>query len=301
MNKGLRNRLILAGILLIIIFVVLFFIFRPHKTVLEGYPSSYFNRPKPEYTMSLNYTNDSVDVYSVNFKSKDFMDYKTLIYGLLFMPNNKKDVPGIVLLPGGGVGKESFITRSVEMANLGYAVLVIDQRGIGQTGGFYPSMDEDYGIFASGKEPIQHLSVYDALAAYDVLRNIKNIDSKNIAIAGESMGGRYAIIAAALEERLKGVIVISSSGFHFKNDNQPYTPYLLSIDPDNYISKISPRPVLMLQGDNDTIVKLEDANYTFNLAKEPKRLFIAEGCGHGYCEKMSDEFTADLTILFEKH
>jgi fermentation-respiration switch protein FrsA (DUF1100 family) len=113
------------------------------------------------------------------------------------------------------------------------------------------------------------------------------------------MGGRYALIATALDKRVVGVITISSSGFHIKEDSQPYTPYFLSIDPDNYISKISPRQVLMLQGDNDSIVSLEDAKYTFNLAKEPKKFFIAKGCGHGYCENMSEEFKKDLNVLFE--
>jgi len=299
MNKTLKKLLIFAGLLIIILFII-FFLISNHKYSMTGYSSSYFNRDAPDYKMSLNQTNGSVDIYSINFKSKDFLDYPAKIYGLLFIPQDKKDIPGIVMLPGGGVTKEGFTKRSLELANLGYAVLVIDQRGLGETGGPYPSMEEDYQIFASGKESIQHLSVYDALAAFDVLRDIKNIDDKNIAIAGESMGGRYAIIATALDERLKGVITISSSGFHIKEDSQPYTPYLLSIDPDKYISKISPRPVLMLQGDNDSVVKLEDARYTFNLAKEPKRFFIAEGCGHGYCEKMSDEFAKDLSILFEK-
>jgi fermentation-respiration switch protein FrsA (DUF1100 family) len=267
---------------------------------MTGYSSSYFNRDVPDYKMSLNQTNGSVDIYSLNFKSKDFLDYHALIYGLLFIPKDKKNIPGIVFLPGGGVTKEGFIKRGMELANLGYAILVLDQRGLGETGGPYPSIQEDYQIFASGKEPIQHLSVYDSLAAFDVLRDIKNIDDKNIAIVGESMGGRYAIIATVLDKRLKGVITISSAGFHFKDEDQPYTSYLLSIDPDNYIAKISPRPVLMLQGDNDSITSLEDAQYTFNLAKEPKRFFIAEGCGHGYCEKMSNEFKEDLSILFGK-
>jgi len=57
----------------------------------------------------------------------------------------------------------------------------------------------------------------------------------------------------------------------------------------------------MLQGDNDSTVKLEDGNYTFNIAKEPKRFFIADGCGHGYCEKMSNEFMEDIKILYGKY
>jgi uncharacterized protein len=299
MNKMLKKGLIFAALLVAISLIAFFLFFYHHKQLFTGYSVSYLERATPDYKMLLNSTIGSVEIYSINFKSKDFLDYKAIIYGLLFIPKNEKNIPGIVMLPGGGVAKEGFEKRAIELANLGYAVLVIDQRGIGETGGQYPSLEEDYKIFASGEESIQHLSVYDALAASDVLRDIKNVNHKNIAIIGESMGGRYAIIAAALDERLKGVIAISSSGFHFQNDSQPYTPYLLSIDPDNYISKISPRPVLMLQGDNDSIVKLEDAEYTFNLAKEPRRFFIAEGCGHGYCEKMSEEFKGDLKILFE--
>jgi hypothetical protein len=301
MNKRLKKWLILGSLLLIILLITFFLLFNKHKPTINGYSSSYLERPAPDYRMQLNSTNGSVEIYSLNFNSKKFLDYYQLVYGLLFIPKDMKDVPGIVMLPGGGVAKEGFTTRATELANSGYAVLVIDQRGLGETGGPYPSLEDDYQLFASGKESIQHLGVYDALAASDVLRNIKNVDKNNIAIIGESMGGRYAIIATALDKKLKGVIAISSSGFHIKNDSNPYTPYLLSIDPDNYISSISPRPVLMLQGDNDSIVKLEDAQYTFNLAKEPKRFFIAEGCIHGYCEKMSEEFKKDLNILFENN
>jgi uncharacterized protein len=306
MNKKLKKRIFWSIFTLILIFLLLLLVNKAIKDSNQkatGYSQDYFNRPKPDYTMNLNEVNDSVEIYSLNYKSKEFLNSPALIYGLLFLPKNKKNIPGIVLLPGGGVSKEGFKTRSIALANSGYAVLVIDQRGIGETGGMYPSYEEDYQIFNSGKEPIQHLSVYDALVASDILREIENINEKNIGIVGESMGGRYAIIATALDKKLKGVIVISSAGFHFKENSdssQPYTPYLLSIDPDTYITMISPRPMLMLHGDNDSMVKLEDAQYTFNLAKQPKRFFIAKNCGHGYCTNMSNELEEDLKILFGK-
>jgi uncharacterized protein len=300
MHKRKKRIIIWSIILILLVILILFVIINKSQTSNNGYPKDYLNRPKPEYQMTLKETRDSIDIYSLNFKSKPFMDSPALIYGLLFMPKDKENIPGIVMLPGGGVAKEGFTTRAIDLAKSGYAVLVIDQRGIGQTGGDYPSMQQDYEIFASGKEPIQHLSVYDSLVASDVLRDLKEVNKKNIGIIGESMGGRYAIISTALDKKLKGVIVISSSGFNFQDESQPYTPYLLSIDPDQYVSKISPRPILMLQGDNDSIVKLEDAQHTFSLAKEPKRFFIAQGCGHGYCDKMPDEFKKDLKILFEE-
>lgn len=257
------------------------------------------HRGKPKYEISLLSKNDSFEIYKINFETRNFLDYKTKIFGLLFMPN-KGNVPGIVLLPGGGVKKEEERAAPI-IAQLGYAVLTFDQRGIGETNGYYLNFEDDYQIFKQGKEPIQHLSVYDALRAFDVLRQVKNVDKNNIAIAGESMGGRYAIIAAAVDKRIKGFIGISTVGFHVKDDpTVEYSNYLISVDPDHYIDKISPRPVFMLHGTNDTTVPLDSAKITFNVAKEPKEFFIAQDCGHGYCDKMKEELEKALRTIFKK-
>lgn len=256
------------------------------------------NRGNPIYILSLKEEKDNLEIYRVNFESRDFQEYATKIYSLLIVPKNKTNVPGLILLPGGSVKKESESILGEKIANLGYAVLTFDQRGIGETGGYYLGFQDDYNIFLQGKEPVQHLSVYDALKAYDVLKKIENIDKNNIAIAGESMGGRYAIIAAALDKRLKGVIVISSSGFHIQNESMPYTPYLFSVDPDKYIDKISPNYVFMLHSLNDSMIPLKDAKTTFNLAKEPKKFYEVKDCNHGYCEEMYEELKEDLRIIF---
>lgn len=265
----------------------------------EGASFSYSqDRGKADYQISLKSENSTFDVYGINFKSRNFLSYETRIYGILLMPKGSKNVPGLVLLPGGGVKKESEMKVASKIAELGYAVLTIDQRGIGETGGYYLNLEQDYGVFAQGNEPIQHLSVYDALRAFDVLRSMNNVDKGNIAIAGESMGGRYAIIAAAVDKRLKGVIAISTSGFNVKEEDTPYNSYLLSIDPDRYIGKISPRSVFMLHGTNDSTVPLDAARATFNLANEPKKFYTADGCGHGYCDKMHETLNESLSALF---
>jgi uncharacterized protein len=293
--------LILAFIL---IAVIIYFIIQNNNKDKYSFKDNSFsyseNRGNPVYTLNLKEEKENVLIYRVNFESRNFLDYQTKIYGLLIMPKNKINVPGLVLLPGGSVTKESEAILGEKIANLGYAVLTFDQRGIGETGGYYLGFQEDYGIFLQGKEPVQHLSVYDALKAYDVLKKIDNVDKNNIAIAGESMGGRYAIIAAALDKRLKGVIVISSSGFHIQNENMPYTPYLFSIDPDNYIDRISPNYVFMLHSSNDTTILLKDAKITFDLAKDPKKFYEITTCPHGYCEAMYEELKSDLNVVFRK-
>ena len=301
MNK--KKILKLAIILVILLIIFGFFINNREKDPYEFkgntlYYSQY--RETPDYNIEFIGLNNTIEIYKINFESKNFLEYPTSIYGLLFIPKGKEKVPGIVLLPGGGGTKEGEAKLALKLANLGYGVLTIDQRGIGETGGYYLNPERDYQIFLQGKEPIQHLSVYDILRTYDVLKQIEKIDKDNIGLVGESMGARYAIIAAAIDKNLKGVIAISTSGFHISpNPLNPYNDYLVSIDPDHYISKISPNFVMMLHGTNDSVVRLEDAQITFDKAKEPKRFFIAEGCKHGYCEKMDEGIKKGLEIMFK--
>jgi hypothetical protein len=298
-----KKKTVLIILLIATFSVILFLFFHKPSSIYQFKDDTFYysqNRGVLNYSLSLNHTDNSLEVYNVNFKSRNFINYETRIYGLLFKPKSSSDVPGLVLLPGGSVTKESESELAEKIAKLGYAVLTIDQRGVGQTGGYYLWLDQDYDIFLKGNEPIQQLSVYDGLASTDVLRDIKGIDKNNIAIAGESMGGRYAIIAAAQDKRFKGALIISSAGFNFKKTGQPYDSYLISVDPDHYVSQISPNKLFMLHSSNDSIIKLSNAQETFSLAKEPKKFFVAEGCGHGYCDKMYDELVDDLRMLFAK-
>jgi uncharacterized protein len=260
------------------------------------------NRGKVDYKISFKFENESYKVYGVDFESRNFMYEQTRIYGLLFLPKSSSDVPGLVYLPGGGMNKEQRANLLGELASEGYAVLAIDQRGIGQTGGTYLNFEQDYDMFMKGNEPIQHLSVYDGLRAFDVMREIQGVDKDKIAIGGESMGGRYALIAGAIDKRIKGVVVISASGFHVPQSNQPYNSYLISVDPDHYVDKISPRELVMIQTKNDSVVKLEDAQKTFYLAKEPKKFYLIDDpeCSHGYCWAMWGDLNDGLKEIFSR-
>ncbi len=288
-------------IIAIIIIILYFFYSKTPKPIYQFKGDKVYysqERGNISYEMSFRSDNGTFEMYNVSFYSRNFLNYRTKIYGILLLPKNKENIAGVIYLPGGGVSKENVLGQVSMIAKEGYAVLVIDQRGIGETGGYYLSLEDDYKIFLQGGEPLQHLSVYDALASYDVLRKIKNVDKNNILIIGESMGGRYAIIAAAVDKRLKGVLIMSSSGFHVKKDNTNESNFLLSIDPDHYISDISPNQIIMMHGGNDTMVNLNDAKQTFDLAREPKKLYIYDKCGHGYCNDMDSDIKSSLKLIF---
>ena len=223
------------------------------------------------------------------------------IYGLLVLPTTAKELlPGVVLLPGAGVGKESELGLAKKIALLDAAVLVIDQRGVGETDGSFPTLDDDYASFLQSKEPVQHLMVYDALRAFDLLYSAPFVDPDRIMIAGESLGGRIGILAAAIDRNIKGALVISSAGFDFKGGpDANKNAFLESIDPDHYIGLITPRKLVMVHNHNDRNVPLSNAVRTYQKAQQPKQFVLVNdtACNHGYCDSMHDGLVAALDYL----
>jgi len=213
------------------------------------------------------------------------------IFGLLVLPKNiTHEIPGVVLLPGAGVSKESELPLAEKIAQLGIAVLTIDQRGIGETDGKVPSLDEDYSSFLASREPNQHLMVYDALRGFDLLYSAPFVDPNHIIIAGESLGGRIAIIAAAIDRNIKGVLAISPAslrGISYKGDLNK-DAFLKSIDSDHYIGLITPRKIVIIHNINDMVIPINWAVNSYSLAQQPKRFIYVNDttCNHGYCDSM---------------
>lgn len=225
------------------------------------------------------------------------------IYGLLVLPTTAAELlPGVVLLPGAGVSKESELELAKKIALLDAAVLVIDQRGVGETNGIVPNLDEDYASFLKGEEPYQHLMVYDALRAYDLLKSAPFTDSDRVIIVGESLGGRIAIIATAIDRNIKGVLLISSAGFDFKGGpDENKNRFLKSVDADNYIGLITPRKLVMMHNTNDKIVPLSSAINSYQKVQEPKQFVLVNdtSCNHGYCDSMYKGLVDALDYLVD--
>ena len=180
------------------------------------------------------------------------------------------------------------------------AVLTIDSRGVGETGDNFPSLDEDYASFLQSKEPVQHLIVYDALRGFDLLRSAPFIDKNRVIIAGESFGGRVAIIATAIDKNVEGTLVISTAGFHFPGGNDTSKDmFVKSIDSDHYIDDLTPRKLVMIHNYNDKNVLVSSAATSYSIAQEPKGFLVVNDttCNHGYCDSMYQGLVAGLDWL----
>jgi pimeloyl-ACP methyl ester carboxylesterase len=150
------------------------------------------------------------------------------------------------------------------MVQAGYAVLAYDQSGFGsrmsETGPFY----DRYPHWSQMGRMVE-----DARAAVDALQKDNLVDSERIYAFGYSIGGTVGLYAAALDQRIKGVVSISgftpmrtdtadkgAGGIARYSHKRGLIPRLgffvgheaqIPYDFDGLIGLIAPRPVMVLE------------------------------------------------------
>ena len=256
-----------------------------------------YSRPSPEYRAISSEVEGDSNLSEVSFSSRG-----AEVAGLLRMPEAQQSggVPGVVLLPGATITKEREQGVAKLLSGLGYASLALDQRNLGGI-----DVQGDLEMFLDGQEPTEYKMVHDALAAAEVLRMQPGIDPDRIVYLGESNGGRFAIIASALDKRSQGVIAISTCGYDVEREeidllrmNGPDTVrFLRSIDPDTYLDRIPPRRFVMIHSLNDTVIPLDSARRTYEKALEPKEMHIVECAIHGRCGEMDPYIEEELARM----
>lgn len=299
-RKSSTKTIVVALVLLVLLLSVLFIVKpppqRPEWSVSgDGILSYTSNRGAVMYSVKGYENNTSYTVENIEYASRD-----ANITAILRIPKSDKKVPALILIPGAGVTAERMQGMAMMLSSMGYASLAIDKR--------VPSISsvmlQDYESFKTGAEPIEYKMVWDVLRAYDLLKSRSEIDG--IAVLGESEGGCIAIISAALEPGIKGMIGISAFGDDSINVTANYTDstqirFIKSVDPDEYIGMISPRRVVMFHDVNDTIIDFAIAQRTFSKAEQPKEFYKAN-CDmppyHGFCAPMKENLTAELVKIF---
>lgn len=307
-TKSSKQKYLLLGLLLVLvgIYGIMYNPANSAKTsnqweVSESGVLSFPQRENPVFTTQViedKYSPEKPDTLKLlSFESKG-----DKIQALLRIPassSNSSAFPGIVVLPGATVTKEAEQGLAVGLSKMGYATLTIDQRNLG---GINP--EKDLELFKNGSEPVEYSMVYDALKAADVLAAQPEINPKKLAILGESNGGRFAIIACALDTSLKGVIGISTSGYGTEEmnsasfgDSKTY-PFYRSIDPDTYIPNLPPARFVMIHSLNDPLIPYDSAVKTFAIAKEPKAMYNVSDAVHGSTGSMRPYIQKELAIIF---
>jgi dienelactone hydrolase len=242
------------------------------------------------------------DTTNYSLEKISYDSYNTTVYGLLRIPKNVSKPPIVIVLPAATVSKEADSPMASALASWGYASLTLDERGNGgETRGISP-MDfmTGYNVYRNGGIPAQYAQIYDVLLGYDYIQSRNDLDGTNVSILGESMGGRFAIVAAGIEPGFKAVFVVSSSPYGLDaGNNMDALRFIDSIEPATYLKKLPPRKLVMFHFTNDTIIPIAYGRSLYDNASQPKAWYQYNGSVHGvYSDIYAPDLHAEMMSVF---
>lgn len=238
-------------------------------------------------SMKYLFTKDGIHVHRIFYMSDGLK-----VMGQLFLPESDKPLPCVVFNHDGisGISKEHRLS-SIRIARHGYVVFSPSYRG----------EDESEGEIEIAKGEVK-----DVLNAIRMLKKIKQVDKNRIALAGASHGALISILAAGRSKDVKAVVAAYGVMDIYKwwtylkeNDklgNDEITKRTYGDGPDarpqsfkirNAITQVSKikAPVLILQGEKDTIVPPDQAKYlkaALDREKIPNQMCLYPDCLHGF-------------------
>ena len=208
------------------------------------------------------------------------------IYAHLYRPATSatKDMPAVILLHGGvPTGKEWGATKlfSELIARAGWTVLAIDMMYFGERNtGLLKTFTNPEKAERLYNQPSLYLAwvtqtVKDVGRSLDFLVEERGADPERITLVGISRGAQISAIVGGAERRLAAVALLI--GGHFDALETGHRP---AACPANYIGRISPRPLLMINGKRDPDYNPEASVLPLQrLAKDPKE-FVWIDSGH---------------------
>ncbi len=242
------------------------------------------------------------DTADYSLEKVTYWSYDTTVYGLLRIPKNVSKPPVVIVLPAATVSKEADSPMATALSSRGYASLTLDERGNGgETGGRSPmDFTTGYEVYRNGGMPAQYSQIYDVLQGYDYIRSRDDLDGGNVAVLGESMGGRFAVVAAGIEPGIKAAFVISSSpyGLDAGNDRDA-TRFVSSVEPATYLQNLPPRKLVMFHFTGDPVIPIAYGRSLYDAASQPKAWYQYNGSVHGvYSDRYAPDLHAELVSIF---
>ncbi|MEW5868870.1 MAG: alpha/beta fold hydrolase [Chloroflexota bacterium] len=245
------------------------------------------------------------DFQNVQFVTPDGLTLR----GWYVPPHNKALV---IFLHGHGGNRQQLALEAGLLVQQGYGALLYDARNCGESEGTITTL----GL----------TEVNDMRGALQFLQSQPQVDPERIGLLGHSMGGSTALMAAAQIPQVRAVVSESAYASLEQNIREnldhllglppfPFAPLVIfwgqqetgldisQANPVDQISTISPRPVLIIHGEQDSTILVENAHQLYQAARQPKELWIlpdamhcclAQVGGEAYAQKLLEFFNQAL-------
>lgn len=235
------------------------------------------------------------------------------IVGELRLPEHVARSPALCICHGIPSGKpadpndKGYPGLAERFCRAGFVTLIFNFRGTGLSGGNFDMMGW----------------VRDLGGAIDYLSSCTQVDQSRIYLMGFSGGAAASAYAAAHDTRVARLVLcacpaefrrivterkadFSIGRFReiglirdkdFPRSVDDWTDGFREITPINWIDRIAPRPLLMIQGKDDDLIDEEQSWRLYERAGEPKEIAIVVGAGHKL--RLSDE-AMDIALTWLK-
>lgn len=210
----------------------------------------------------------------VQFASRD----GTALHGLFF-PADGAPKGTVVHFHGNAGNVTGHYGHVAWLPARGWNVLCFDYRGYGQSAG----------------KPSRRGVIDDAHAAVDYAMSRPDVNRDKLIVFGQSLGGAVAVVVAAERKDLCGVVI--EGAFTSYREIAAYhvyrsfwmtavawwvPPFGMSDtwNPIDYVEKVSPTPLLIVQGQDDHIIDWHMAERLHRAARPPVWLMLLEDSRH---------------------
>jgi dipeptidyl aminopeptidase/acylaminoacyl peptidase len=221
-----------------------------------------------------------------------------------YFPSESPNSPAILYAPSTANDQRSGLSLVKPLHSAGFSVLLFSYRGYGRSDG--SPIGFSYGAHES----------LDVDGAVRYLREIRG--AATVGAIGHSAGAVAIILSAARNPGINVVVAASpfTSVEEIWNTNKPNfmpTPVYnimmrtselrkdferSQVRPVDVISRIAPRPILILHGTDDKRITQEQAQFLFDQAREPKEFWLLEGLTHGKVRSVGIEIRIEDIIQF---
>jgi len=178
-----------------------------------------------------------------------------------------------------------------KIANEGYIVYVIENRGWGERTIDAGTLCKESDVFDSGEilerqlknlgYDLINLQIIDTLQIFKSIQSINHVNLDNMFILGITHGGKIALRSSLFLPELKGAMIASSlfSTEYFGTKGNGYTHGLLKyFDNPDLAATISPKPLYLSWGLNENFPHGSEArtSYSANLIRKAYSIFDLE-------------------------
>ncbi len=185
-------------------------------------------------------------------------------------PKPEQDAAGIVFMHGGGSGKGSdFLPDARMLARRGAVALTIDSP-------FARSTDEKIRKGTAELEPTYETmvqNVQDVLRGLDILVDQFGVDPERLAVVGYSKGAQPAALAAALDPRVRALVLMAGfahpSGLPMDREAQKLFG---AIDTVDFVDNLAPTRLLLQGAEFDSIIPRSEMELLAEAASKPKEI-----------------------------